>query len=84
MTPFVSPSAFLALLDNYNHQVGQAEVDTPQEKTEISAFLDAVLATPTMKEFHKYLVKEKLAKSSVAAFKKQLHDLWFKNYRRGR
>ncbi|KAM3173450.1 hypothetical protein ACTXT7_012477 [Hymenolepis weldensis] len=74
--------AFIALLNNYEHRVGISETETAEKKKEIDQFLDAVIKTKTMETFHNYLVKQKLASASPATFKKELHDLWFKMYKR--
>ncbi|VDN98379.1 unnamed protein product [Rodentolepis nana] len=76
--------AFVALLDNYEHRVGTSERETPQKRKEIDQFLDAVVKTETMKAFHGYLVAQNLASASQAAFKNELHAIWFKPYRRNR
>ncbi|VUZ55954.1 unnamed protein product [Hymenolepis diminuta] len=76
--------AFIALLNNYEHRVGFSESETEKEKEEIDQFLDAVIKTKTMENFHNYLIKQKLASAPSATFKKELYDLWFKTYRRVR
>lgn len=78
--------AFIALLDNYNAQVGQAEVVTSTEKKEVSTFIDAIMETAPMQFCHKYLAANKPEEipSSVSEFKKLLHKIWFKLYRRSR
>ncbi|KAM7533649.1 hypothetical protein Aperf_G00000119784 [Anoplocephala perfoliata] len=76
--------AFTALLDNYEHRVGFIETETAQEKREIDVFLEAVLKTATMKTFHDYLVKQKLANSNLRVFKQELYNIWFKPYKRQR
>ncbi|KAH9277858.1 Poly(U)-specific endoribonuclease [Echinococcus granulosus] len=76
--------SFIALLDNYEHRIGFSEVETLEEKAEIQRFLDAVLRTPTMRSFHTYLWNLKLASPKLSEFKKELHDIWFKPYKRVR
>jgi len=81
---FATPTfkAFYALLDNYEHEAGKAEVITPQEIAENWAFINAICATPCMKYCHNYLVAKKKATPNMEEFKKTLYDLWFKMYRR--
>uniref|UniRef100_A0A5K3FZM3 Uridylate-specific endoribonuclease n=1 Tax=Mesocestoides corti TaxID=53468 RepID=A0A5K3FZM3_MESCO len=75
-------NSFLDLLDNYEHRVGFAEVETPKKRSEANRFLEAVLSTETMKGFHRYLVQKKLVSPDIAAFKMELHNLWFQPYKR--
>lgn len=77
-------SAFLALLNNYNAQVGEKETFTAQNKAEIARFLDSVLATPVMKYCHKYLVAKNFAPADVVQYRQQLYEIWFQPYNRTR
>jgi len=76
---------FCALLDNFEMEVGTAEVTTQEERQEVHEFLDAMMDTDVMKEAHKFLVEKGKADSDENKFKRQLHDIWFrmfaKNYR---
>ena len=47
--------SLLTLLDNYDPDVTRAERETPQERQEIQAFMDALMNTNEMKEAHKLL-----------------------------
>ena len=47
--------SLLTLLDNYDPDVTRAERETPQERQEIQAFMDALMDTNEMKEAHKLL-----------------------------
>lgn len=40
---------FIALLDNYEREVGVVEKVTREEKKEMDDFMDALMATPVMK-----------------------------------
>ncbi|XP_066525065.1 poly(U)-specific endoribonuclease-C-like [Hoplias malabaricus] len=75
---------FINLLDNYEMSTGVAETVTRDELEENDLFLDALLKTEVMKRAHKYLVSKGQAKSDIAQFKKQLFDIWFKLYHRGK
>ncbi|KAK6179583.1 hypothetical protein SNE40_011907 [Patella caerulea] len=74
--------AFRKLLDNYEMECDQQENITWEEKQENYDFLDAIMETDVMKEAHQYLVSEGKASSDEDDFKKQLHDIWFRMYRR--
>ncbi|KXZ46905.1 hypothetical protein GPECTOR_39g399 [Gonium pectorale] len=73
---------FYNLLDNYQRETGEAEVETAQERKETSDFLDAVMATKVMKYCHKYCAKRGVAPAGTADFKKVLYQMWFAFYRR--
>lgn len=73
-------NAIVYLFDNYEREVGKVETVTAKERKEMSVFLDAILATPCMQYCHAYLVAHKRSSPSVAAFKKQLYQLWFEMY----
>ena len=47
--------SLLTLLDNYDPDVTRAERETPEERQEIQAFMDALMSTNEMKEAHKLL-----------------------------
>ena len=51
-------AAFIALRDNYNHLIGVKEVDTDQERAEVTTFLDLVGETAVMKAALDFLQKE--------------------------
>jgi poly(U)-specific endoribonuclease len=78
---------FIALLDNYEREVGKAERITSEEKREMSDFLDALGATPVIRfcfEFLKAHGKDPRCKQlrSMADFQNLLFDLWLAPYRR--
>jgi len=75
---------FYDLLDNYEHEIGVAEVVTQEEIEENWRFLNAVCATPCMMYAYEYLHAKKRIPAGMEAFKKQLYDLWFNMYRRGK
>ncbi|XP_053506587.1 uridylate-specific endoribonuclease C-like [Ictalurus furcatus] len=77
-------ASFISLLDNYEMSTGVAEKVTSEELEENNIFLNAILQTQVMKRAHGYLVNKGKASSDVAQFKKQLFDIWFKLYHRGR
>jgi len=68
----------IALLDNYEREVGVRENRTRAEKAEESAFLDAIAATPPMRYLKAYLVAK--GKTTPYAFKRLLGSLWFRTY----
>lgn len=76
---------FVALLDNYKAETGEAERVTNSERKEISDFLNAIMQTAPMQFCHQYLQKKIPDKvsSSPTEFKKLLHKIWFELYRRG-
>uniref|UniRef100_A0A3P9MPL5 Uridylate-specific endoribonuclease n=1 Tax=Oryzias latipes TaxID=8090 RepID=A0A3P9MPL5_ORYLA len=74
----------MKLLDNYERSASVSEQYTPEEITEISLFLDAVLETQVMKRAHKYLVSKGKSSSDLTTFKNQLNWIWFHLYNRQR
>lgn len=46
---FVSSTAFISLLDNYESDAGEPEIVTPEEVAENHKFLDSIIKTQTMK-----------------------------------
>lgn len=77
-------SSFLALLNNYDAQVGKAEVSTTEQKAEMARFLDAILATPAIRYAHAYLAAKQLSPPEVTKFRQQLWEIWFQPYNRSR
>jgi len=84
----------IALQDNYIPESNVAENVTPQEKTEESAFLDAVLATTVMKKAEeflldkRYIISRKTGRNGQVqvnknAFKEALQQIWCDIYSRG-
>jgi len=75
---------FMALLDNYEAETGQAETITRGERSENWAFLKAIMQTAPMQFCHKYLYKKKPSEipSDATSFMKLLHKIWFELYRR--
>jgi poly(U)-specific endoribonuclease len=79
-------AAFVALLDNYQSNTGQAESMGDKERAEIDYFLDAVMETQPMQLCHAYCHAQQPENipSDKAAFKKLLFRVWFELYRRER
>ncbi|KAJ3581986.1 hypothetical protein NHX12_016014 [Muraenolepis orangiensis] len=75
---------FINLLDNYETSTGVWERVTSEERMENHLFLDAILETDVMKHAHEYLVREGRSSSDPERFKRQLYDIWFRLYHRGR
>ena len=78
--------AFIALLDNYNADVGEAEEVISEERREVSTFLNAIMNTAPMQFCHKYCAANKPDEvpSSRTEFKNLLQKIWFALYKRGR
>ncbi|XP_019645212.1 PREDICTED: poly(U)-specific endoribonuclease-B-like [Branchiostoma belcheri] len=76
--------AFISLLDNYSHKVGESEEVTAEEEEENWTFLNACLETDVFQEAHKYLAGKDLVPEDEEGFKQRLYDLWFKLYSRTR
>lgn len=79
--------AFVALLDNYEREVGKAERQTAEEKREEAELLNAVCATQVMRFAFEWLKThgkdprtQKLR--SMSDFQTLLFDLWLAPYRR--
>lgn len=82
-------TTFIALLDNYEREVGRAERQTAQEKREESEFLAALLATPVMRFAYEWLRthgKDDRARKmrTPSDFQHLIFDLWLAPYRRVR
>jgi len=82
--------SFVALLDNYNAETGEAEYMSNTERQEIHTFLKAIMQTPCMQFCHKYCIanasnyEEGTIPTSIEGFQKLLHKLWFDLYHRSR
>eukprot|EP00529_Nitzschia_sp_RCC80_P023058 CAMPEP_0113489350 /NCGR_PEP_ID=MMETSP0014_2-20120614/26483_1 /TAXON_ID=2857 /ORGANISM="Nitzschia sp." /LENGTH=476 /DNA_ID=CAMNT_0000383083 /DNA_START=104 /DNA_END=1534 /DNA_ORIENTATION=+ /assembly_acc=CAM_ASM_000159 len=77
--------SFVALLDNYEPNTGEAEHVSSVERREIDKFLSAVLQTAPMQYCHQYLVancKEMDIPESRSEFQELLYKIWFELYRR--
>lgn len=77
---------FIALLDNYKAETGQAEVISDTERREIWSFLNAISQTPTIQFCHKYCHAKLPNKvpNDMNGFLKLLHEIWFQLYNRQR
>jgi len=80
---------FIALLDNYEREVGKAEVITAEEKQEMAAFLDALSKTEVIQfafEWLKVHGKDSRTKKlrSMPDFMNLVYELWLAPYRRVR
>ncbi|KAK7100065.1 poly(U)-specific endoribonuclease-A-like [Littorina saxatilis] len=73
---------FHDLLDNYEMDVSEAEEVTWEERKENWNFLEAIMKTEVMKEAHRFLASKGVAPDDDDDFKKMLHDIWFKLFRR--
>lgn len=77
---------FVALLDNYSAECGEAENLSNAERMEISAFLSAILQTAPMQFCHKYCHAKNPSgvPASLGEFRKLLFKIWFELYNRSR
>ncbi|XP_018646150.1 hypothetical protein Smp_212450 [Schistosoma mansoni] len=73
---------FIALLDNYNPQVGVTEIVTEQHYREEDEFINELLKTKVMKMTYDYLIEKRKVSGDITNFGKFLKDLWFKRYKR--
>ncbi|CAI2725500.1 unnamed protein product [Schistosoma spindalis] len=73
---------FIALLDNYNPQVGVTEVITEQQQKEEDEFINELLKTEVMKMAYNFLIGKQKVSGDIRNFGKFLKDLWFKRYGR--
>ncbi|XP_005099015.1 poly(U)-specific endoribonuclease-A [Aplysia californica] len=74
--------AFRALLDNYEMDLSEEEEVTWEERQENYDFLTAIMDTAVMKEAHQFLVSKEVAPEDEEEFKKMLHDIWFRLFKR--
>lgn len=72
---------FIALLDNYNTNIGQADELTPAELDETENFLNTIIPTQVMQLAYRYLFDKGLV-GNVENFKDLLRQLWFNMYSR--
>ncbi|CAH8480147.1 unnamed protein product [Schistosoma mattheei] len=75
---------FIALLDNYNPQVGVTEIVTEQQQKEEDDFINELLKTKVMKMTYNFLIEKQKLSGDITNFGKLLKDLWFKRYKRRR
>lgn len=75
-------AAFIALMDNYNPVLGQAETCGAECRDEENAFLDSILNTRPIQLLHNWLFGNGLAPASQAEFKLQLCENFFMQYAR--
>ncbi|CAH8480182.1 unnamed protein product [Schistosoma mattheei] len=73
---------FVALLDNYNPQVGVTEIVTEQQQKEEDDFINELLKTEVMKMTYNFLIEKQKLSGDIKNFGKFLKDLWFKRYKR--
>ncbi|CAH8489313.1 unnamed protein product [Schistosoma haematobium] len=73
---------FVALLDNYNPQVGVTEIVTEQQQKEEDDFINELLKTKVMKMTYNFLIEKQKLSGDITNFGKFLKDLWFKRYKR--
>lgn len=77
---------FVALLDNYDAEVGKEEHLSNAERHEITSFLDTILQTAPMQFCHKYCRAKNpdTVPASLSGFRSLLFKIWFELYRRSR
>mmetsp|Transcript_33066 Transcript_33066/g.46946 ORF Transcript_33066/g.46946 Transcript_33066/m.46946 type:complete len:482 (-) Transcript_33066:114-1559(-) len=77
---------FMALLDNYQSEVGISEEVTNCERVEIWTFLKTIMQTAPMQFCHKYCHANKPDKvpADQGEFLQLLHKIWFQLYHRSR
>jgi len=73
---------FIALLDNYNPQVGVAEVCDAACEQERNAFLDSIIGSPPIVLVQNYLFFNGLAAQTLNGFKEELRQYFFMDYTR--
>ena len=71
----------MALLNNYDRDMGVKETINNYEIYETYRFLNLVLQSKVMKEVYTFL-KAKGLFTSISQFKQRLYDLWFRSYYR--
>ena len=71
-------------MDNYESSTDRAEVVTAKEEAENWEFINAIMNTNVVQEVHQVLVSRNLAPADVEQFKRKLHDIWFRLYKRNR
>ena len=77
--------AFHALLDNYISETGVAESVSDSERSEVKAFLRAIMETGPMQFCHKYCsANAENVPSDKEGFIDLLHKIWFQLYGRSR
>ncbi|TKR73536.1 hypothetical protein L596_020835 [Steinernema carpocapsae] len=76
---------FIALTDNYDRRTGVAEVETNQEKEEITAFVTSMLKSRPWKALFDFLQRKRhpFAKDEKT-FRRWIIQLWFVQYSRAR
>jgi len=75
-------SAYLALLNNYNTRVGEAESCGSACQSEQDAWLNVIMQTGPMQIAHDFLSANGLASSTVSGFIGELKTYWFELYSR--
>jgi len=73
---------FIALLDNYNPVLGQAETCGTACRNEETAFLDSILNTRPIQLLHNWLFSKGLAPQSQPGFRDLLRQYFFLQYTR--
>ncbi|CAH8465580.1 unnamed protein product [Schistosoma turkestanicum] len=73
---------FIALLDNYNPQIGVSEIVTKQQLTEEDDFIKELLNTNIMRMTYDFLVGKRKISGDIKQFGALLKELWFKRYQR--
>lgn len=79
---FPTYRTFNDLLDNYDPQLGRAEVESSQEKAEIDRFVDAIFATHVANLTFQF-VQNTGKFNSRSQFQDYVKQTWFGGFRRG-
>lgn len=74
--------AFVNLLDNYERNIGLAEIQVSDELAEVETFLNVVMATEVMALANVYLVSNGNVGPTQTDFRNTLKELWFNLYPR--
>ncbi|XP_016978671.1 poly(U)-specific endoribonuclease homolog [Drosophila rhopaloa] len=71
------------LFNNYEHDTLVNEHVTPNERKEENDFLDAVMATPVMRQAMQFLQQKGLVSPDPKTHRDLVKELWFTQYSRG-
>ena len=69
-------NTFIALLDNYEREVGTVEKVNREEKTEMDDFMDALMASPVMKFAFNWLRHHSTDKRCQKNFRSEWAFVW--------
>lgn len=71
------------LFNNYEHDTHVNEHVTPNERKEENDFLDAVMATPVMRQAMLFLQQKGVVSPDPKTHRDLVKELWFTQYSRG-